>query len=370
MNKSLKYSLIIIALILLPLLLSLLSKYTNTLAIINNGYLNTVFSINDNTASSQTVTNPVINIYCNFSFAQDWNDVLESGWRPFIQLKKIEIRGGRPLENLTGRIYFNKLTGSINKQITLTNIGGNEIYCDVGMALPDYTHIIITDMIYVNYQYTPHAVIKCYNGDVYWYDNKGILNDLKESCNDGNACTIDSCNIDTCIHTPLTVITSYCSGYTFYNNGKCNPATGLTDYTIKECEPYCEGLTYYKYSLCDNTQGCQYIKINCNDNNACTQDICTINGCINEPIELDCPIKCENGIYYYMKGECNPLNGECVYLYNQTCTYGCSSEGTCLDEPLQITLTDTNKLFKILTIINIILGIIILIITVKLKIKH
>ena len=74
----------------------------------------------------------------------------------------------------------------------------------------------------------------------------------QKSCNDGNACTTDTCNPATaaCVYTPIT----------------CNDNNACTTDT------------------CDPATGCVYTPITCDDSDACTTDTCEpVTGCVFTP---------------------------------------------------------------------------------------
>ncbi len=48
--------------------------------------------------------------------------------------------------------------------------------------------------------YVKHFKEGCSNGDLYWYDSNGTINDLYKSCSDNNECTKDSCLGNKCVN--------------------------------------------------------------------------------------------------------------------------------------------------------------------------
>ena len=116
-------------------------------------------------------------------------------------------------------------------------------------------------------------------------------------CNDGRTCTIDVCNPATgCTHTPNNGI---CSDNNICNGSEtCNPAAGNSDPTTgcvpgtnappgTACPPDGVACTI---DQCDGSGVCVHTPDNsqCNDNVACTTDMCTINGCVNLPNNAAC----------------------------------------------------------------------------------
>ncbi len=120
-------------------------------------------------------------------------------------------------------------------------------------------------------------------------------------CDDGVACTADSCNeaTDSCVSTP--------------NSGLCDDGVA------------CNGT-----ETCSAT-GCQAgTPLDCNDNNACTADSCNLTlGCQNTPITCNDGNECTTD-------SCNPASG-CAYENNtnsctddgNTCTSDVCSAGVC-----------------------------------------
>ncbi len=48
---------------------------------------------------------------------------------------------------------------------------------------------------------TNHYSTACYNNNLYWYNQQGMVQDLFKSCNDNNSCTQDSCGVNQCVNT-------------------------------------------------------------------------------------------------------------------------------------------------------------------------
>lgn len=90
------------------------------------------------------------------------------------------------------------------------------------------------------------------------------------NCNDGNACTADSCNTTTgCVNTPIS----------------CNDGNACTA------------------DSCDAGSGCVNTPVNCDDGDACTADSCDsgTGACVNDPITPCCGNgSCESG-----ENQCN-----------------------------------------------------------------
>jgi hypothetical protein len=350
MNKKL----IILIIPLFILALIILSRYANTLSITQFGGS---FTINGNSLSPQTINSRTAEVYCSITTDLTAGNTMNV----FIEI----IAQGVPGTTLE-HIAISGI-GSSGGSVSVTRnliIGENRIYCVIYRKASNGVRYDVTEsQIIINYPYTKHSLYTCFNNNIYWYDNQGLINDLKESCDDSNSCTTDLCIGSTCNHENKELINQYCNNNVFYTNGKCNAQTGLNEYTQTECKNYCNNLEFNRYLYCDNTNGCTYTKTSCNDNNACTTDSCNIDGCINEPItpccgngkcetgelftncENDCSNKCLNknvnnycnGIDFNYDLQCNPNNG-LITSTNKSCndsnactTDSCNIDG-CINE--------------------------------------
>lgn len=77
--------------------------------------------------------------------------------------------------------------------------------------------------------YLKHSKNNCSNGDLYWYDSNGVINDLSKACSDSNSCTQDSCSGSQCLNelkcdssTCLVGSSDYCSSCNHIGDGVCN----------------------------------------------------------------------------------------------------------------------------------------------------
>src|SRR3989344_1203648 len=59
--------------------------------------------------------------------------------------------------------------------------------------------------------YVKHYNTQCSNNDVYWYDNKGSIQDIYKSCSDNNSCTQDTCDKGVCQNGPVLCDGSTCT---------------------------------------------------------------------------------------------------------------------------------------------------------------
>jgi len=91
-------------------------------------------------------------------------------------------------------------------------------------------------------------------------------------CNDGNACTDDTCTNQLCVHTNNSATecdNNPCSAGDRCLNGHCKPGPNP-----------CDDANNCTIDVCDGQGGCSYTAVNCNDNNVCTDDFCvSATGC-------------------------------------------------------------------------------------------
>ena len=149
--------------------------------------------------------------------------------------------------------------------------------------------------------------------------------DQTVNCNDGNACTVDSCDPSTgCVHTPADCGTSSDACITI----SCDPSKGCV-HTPVSCD---DGLLCTVDS-CDPSSGCVYTPMNCDDRNACTSDSCNATlGCVHTPITCN-----DNNLCTL--DSCDPLVG-CVFTPitcndNNACTIdSCDPTIGCTTQPV------------------------------------
>ncbi len=155
------------------------------------------------------------------------------------------------------------------------------------------------------------------------------------SCNDNNACTTDSCNPATgqCTNTPIS-----CNDNNACTTDSCNPATGQCINTPTSCNDNNACTT----DSCNPANGqCTNTPISCNDNNACTTDSCNpaTGQCINTPTSCNDNNACTTD-------SCNPANGQCTNTPiscndNNACTTdSCNPVTGCTTTP--VTCNDGN----------------------------
>jgi hypothetical protein len=149
-----------------------------------------------------------------------------------------------------------------------------------------------------------------------------------EPCDDGNPCTIDSCDPQTgrCLNTPKS-----CNDNNACTRDTCDVATGNCVHTPISCS---DG-NPCTIDTCDPQVGCIHRPKDCDDNNACTTDTCdpTTGNCVHTPIS------CSDGNPCTI-GKCDPVAG-CLYRPkdcddNNACTTDtCDpTTGNCVHTPI------------------------------------
>ncbi|MGV8125770.1 MAG: hypothetical protein ACP5PV_00985 [Methanothrix sp.] len=100
-----------------------------------------------------------------------------------------------------------------------------------------------------------------------------------EDCDDGNACTTDSCDpLTGCSHAAVD-----CNDNNACTTDTCDPATGCS-HAAMDCKDNDACTT----DSCDPATGCSHAAVDCKDNDACTTDTCDpVNGCTNVLVECD-----------------------------------------------------------------------------------
>lgn len=116
-----------------------------------------------------------------------------------------------------------------------------------------------------------------------------------ELCSDGNACTIDECDLAT---------------------GSCVNEHPLVD---------CNDGNLCTIDSCDPNTGCVNTQVNCDDSNACTTDTCNNGSCINAPIDCGEGQLCDTALGCY-----DPCGGVVCEPINQCHELGqCEFPGEC-----------------------------------------
>lgn len=98
------------------------------------------------------------------------------------------------------------------------------------------------------------------------------------SCNDSNACTVDTCSLTgSCVNTPvLAGSAGACAGGLVCSGAPTNLCVQcLTNTQCSGATPLCNTLT-------NQCVGC-LVGTDCDDSNGCTSDSCALNACVNTP---------------------------------------------------------------------------------------
>lgn len=131
------------------------------------------------------------------------------------------------------------------------------------------------------------------------------------NCNDGNICTLDGCHpVTGCFHD-------------IQDNACCEGGVSICDdgdvCTDDGCDPVTlECFHVYNEAACDDKDPCTKqdkcqqgkcigIQIDCNDNNPCTLDFCQAGTCVNQPLS---GVPCDDGLECSVGDHC--VDGECV----------------------------------------------------------
>jgi len=190
--------------------------------------------------------------------------------------------------------------------VDLCSPGGcvhDPLSCDDGSACTDDTCNSQSGC-----QYTPHA---CDDGNACTGDScdpaTGCLT-APVSCDDGDPCTDDSCDSQSgCQHTPHV-----CNDGNACTADSCDPATGCQTSPIS-----CDDGDACTDDSCDPQTGCQHTPHVCDDGNACTADSCDpATGCQTAPVSCDDGNACTDD-------SCDPQTG-CQHT-----THVCDDSNAC-----------------------------------------
>ena len=183
-------------------------------------------------------------------------------------------------------------------------------------------------------------------------------------CNDGNGCTLDSCDPATgCVYTPYTpevnpclAVSEPCTVNVQCRDGSCQGEPNKCDdgnaCTIDSCDPL-TGCQHLRTSgACDDGDPCttgencssgacrapagDVGRTDCNDRNDCTTDDCLpAVGCVHSPISGSCqdPDPCSiTGFGTCVAGVCQSMVKNCND--NNPCTVdSCDASGSCVNTP-------------------------------------
>lgn len=150
-------------------------------------------------------------------------------------------------------------------------------------------------------------------------------------CDDGNACTTDTCSSGTCVNAPRT-----CSDGNACTIDSCNPSTGCV-FTTRNCNDGDACTT----DSCVSSTGCRNTPIVCDDGVSCTTDVCVSGVCQFDDSGCECStnLDCADG------NSCTTdrcVSGACVITNNSNlcndgnaCTTGdVCSLGVCEGQPI------------------------------------
>jgi hypothetical protein len=178
-------------------------------------------------------------------------------------------------------------------------------------------------------------------------------NDDSNTCSDGNACTQnDSCDAGTCVSSTPVV----CDDGNACTDDSCNPADGSCDYTNDDSNTCSDGNACTQNDACDAGTCVGSTPVVCNDGNACTDDSCNPadgscdytnddsntcsdgNACTqNDACDAGTcvgsnPVVCNDG-NACTDDSCNPADGSCVYANDDSnsCNDGvnCTQNDAC-----------------------------------------
>ena len=167
--------------------------------------------------------------------------------------------------------------------------------------------------------------------------NDDLSADDTLSCDDGSACFInDRCEGGVCKTTPLV-----CDDLNSCTDDSCDAVEGCktTPNTSQCAAARCEGLMFYPAAVCSGSACPSVSPVNCNDENPCTDDSCTLAGCVNTVRngKICAPAKCEMGTFYSpsacINDFCPPQDSEFCDDGNECTEDYCSIDAGCLARP-------------------------------------
>jgi hypothetical protein len=150
------------------------------------------------------------------------------------------------------------------------------------------------------------------------------------SCDDGNICTADICNaVGGCQHTPQSADAAGCPASNACVNYTCVVASGTCNFT----SPNCDDGDKCTIDTCDNALGCVHtatVPVSCADGNACTLDGCLNNACNHTDISSQCTSNdiCLQPVCLNATG-CSTTPHNATYLANLCTDNNACSVDTC-----------------------------------------
>lgn len=229
------------------------------------------------------------------------------------------------------------------KEVSCDSASGECVYTDKVCPNTDSCQINTCNLDTGYCQSTP----KCNDGLACTSDTcrNGVCS-FTSTCNDGISCTTDSCGADgRCVFEPIRCVASSkckistCNGGTCTETDKCNDGSLCTADSCDEATGQCSFTDLCDVGMCMNSTcnpavGCIHKPVVCNDGSSCTTDSCNNRtGCVFTPIRCN-----DNNIC--TDDSCAPSSGcvftnvttQCEYntckLRNGTSTT-CTSESSC-----------------------------------------
>jgi hypothetical protein len=148
------------------------------------------------------------------------------------------------------------------------------------------------------------------------------------TCNDNNACTDDSCDPTrgfACFHTPHV-----CQDGNLCTQKNCDPILGCQFPPIT-----CNAPDICHTASCNPSLGCQFPPKDCSLGTPCSLDSCDVNvGCVHTPVNCDrcrIPVNVTCPVINCFVGQCNVTNGLC----NQT-PLNCDDDNACTDDSCDV----------------------------------
>jgi len=147
-------------------------------------------------------------------------------------------------------------------------------------------------------------------------------------CDDQDPCTVDSCDVTGCLHSPAS-----CDDGNACTQDSCDVGVGCMNVPIT-----CDDNNACTMDSCDAVTGCAYTPISCDDNDACTTDSCYgMVGCMHAPVFCNDEDPCTIDTCDSISGcASTPMNCD----DQNACTADSCIGGTC--ESLPISCDDSN----------------------------
>jgi len=204
-----------------------------------------------------------------------------------------------------------------------------------------------------------HVNLICVDGDLCTTDGCNTLTGCTftpVNCSDGNSCTNDVCDTlsGLCTHDTIQGCVNPCDTLVCFDNNLCTDDTclnGNCTFPAKDCNDgdactldsctaqagcfrtpvNCNDGSVCTLDSCDSAAGCFYNSIPCDDENLCTTDTCNpLTGCVFIPVNCDDGNPCTGDL-------CDTLSGLCSHDTIQPCgnpcdTLICFDNNLCTDD--------------------------------------